>query len=309
VDRFGLRLRPDRHGFEPADKLTASNNAPNDHFGCSTSIHSDRALIGAYANDDACPTIPYCDSGSAYIFLRSGTTWTEQAKLTANDAAADSLFGNSVSLDGDVALVGAWGDDDGGDDVGSAYVFSRAGTVWSQEAKLQASDAAIGDMFGRAVSLAGDTAAIGAWRDDDTYPDSGSAYVFGRLWGSDATCNWYCGTGANAATDGYAITTPAVLGGSFEASVTGCAPGSTGAILVAHASPLTFAGRWGEVLVNIADPIGELMGIPVALGDPAAFVLPVPADPAYIGIAFYTQAASFGGGICLHCAYQCTMGF
>ena len=97
-------------------------------------------------------------SGSAYVFVRSGTSWIQEAKLTASDAAESDLFGLSVALSGDTALVGALFDDDAGSDSGSAYVFKRSGTSWSQQAKLTASDAAADDTFGRSVALSGDTA-------------------------------------------------------------------------------------------------------------------------------------------------------
>jgi hypothetical protein len=63
------------------------------------------------------------------------------------------------------------------------------------------------------------------------------------------------------------------------------------------------------MLVNLADPNGELFGIPGGVGDPVTFDLSVPGDPALSGFVFYTQAASFVGGFCLHCAHSCTMGY
>jgi hypothetical protein len=155
--------------------LLASDGAVGDHFGFSVSLSGDNALIGAQQDDDN-----GLDSGSAYVFIRSETTWTQQAKLLASDGAADDLFGNSVSLSGDTALIGAWGDDDNGGSSGSTYVFIRTGTTWTQQAKLLASDGAMGDWFGMFVSLSGDTALIGAYYDDDNGVDSGSAYVFTR---------------------------------------------------------------------------------------------------------------------------------
>ena len=86
----------------------------------------------------------------------------EVAKLTASDAAVDDLFGFSVSVSGDTAVIGAFHDDDGGSDSGSAYVFTRSGGAWTQQAKLTASDAAAEDFFGYSVSVSGDTAVIGA---------------------------------------------------------------------------------------------------------------------------------------------------
>jgi len=156
-------------------KLTASDGAAGDQFGFSVSVSGDTALVGARLDDDK-----GFNAGSAYVFVRGGTTWTEQAKLTASDGAAGDLFGSFVSVSGDTALVGARGDDDKGFNAGSAYVFVRSGTTWTQQAKLTASDGAAGDEFGFSVSVSGDTALVGAIGDDDKGFNAGSAYVFVR---------------------------------------------------------------------------------------------------------------------------------
>ena len=149
-------------------KLTALDGAEHDYFGNSVSISGDYAVVGASGNDDE-----GSDSGSAYVFVRNGATWSEQQKLTASDGASYDQFGRSVSISGDTAIVGASGDDN----EGSAYVFVRNETTltWSQQQKLTASDGAVGDQFGKSVSISGDTAIIGA-RGDDAI--RGSAYVF-----------------------------------------------------------------------------------------------------------------------------------
>jgi hypothetical protein len=162
-------------GWTQQAKLLASDGTAVDCFGCSVSLFLGTALIGADGVDDNGD-----NSGSAYVFTRTGTTWTQQAKLTASDATAGDYFGWSVALDGDTALIAARFDDDKGDNSGSAYVFTRNGTTWTQQAKLTASDGAAGDYFGYSVVLAGDTALIGAAYDDDNGNDSGSAYVFTR---------------------------------------------------------------------------------------------------------------------------------
>ncbi len=155
-------------------KLAASDAAASDAFGFSVSISGDRALVGAYLDDHSSLT----DAGSAYVFVRTGTTWTQEAKLIADVPAAASAFGFSVSLSGDRALVGAFGSSLPGAG-GAAYVFARTGSTWTQEARLVALDAAAGDQFGHAVALRGDRALVGAYLDDDNgLADSGSAYVF-----------------------------------------------------------------------------------------------------------------------------------
>jgi hypothetical protein len=122
------------------------------------------------------------DVGSAYIFSRSGTSWTFQSKITAPDPGTSDCFGRAVSISGDgsYALVGASQDDDVYPDSGSAYIFSRSGTTWSFRSKITAPDPATGDRFGWSVDLSGDGsyAIAGAILDDATYGDQGSAYIF-----------------------------------------------------------------------------------------------------------------------------------
>ena len=149
--------------------------AANDDFGISVSLSGDTALVGAKLDDHA----GSADAGSAYVFVRSGASWSEQAKLTASDAAANDYFGD-VSLSDDTALVGAMhADHAGGTGAGSAYVFVRSGTSWAEQAKLIASDAAGNDTFGNSVSLSSDTAVVGTPGDDLRF-HAGSAYVFVR---------------------------------------------------------------------------------------------------------------------------------
>jgi len=164
-------------------KLLADDVATGARFGSSVSVEGDTVLIGAPQDDDN-----GIRSGSAYVFTRDASgNWVQQAKLLAADGASGHQFGGAVSLDGDMALIGAHLDDDNGSGSGSAYVFTRnASGAWSQQAKLLAADGASGHQFGGAVSLDGDMALIGARLDDDNGRDSGSAYVFTR----DASGAW-----------------------------------------------------------------------------------------------------------------------
>ncbi|MCH8304486.1 MAG: choice-of-anchor D domain-containing protein, partial [Candidatus Marinimicrobia bacterium] len=156
-------------------KITASDAAAFDEFGESVSISGDYAVVGTPFDDDN-----GTNSGSAYIFKRTGESWTQEAKLLPSDAATDDFFGFSVSISGDYAVVGGQGDDDNGSGSGSAYVFKRTGTSWAQEDKLLPSDGAASDFFGNSVSISGDYAVVGAFADDDNGSNSGSAYVFKR---------------------------------------------------------------------------------------------------------------------------------
>ncbi|MDP6583398.1 MAG: FG-GAP repeat protein, partial [Anaerolineales bacterium] len=139
----------------------------------SVAIDGNLAIVGVRYDDDN-----GYNSGSAYIFRFDGSTWQEEAKLTADDGASEDLFGCSVAISGDVALIGSRYDDDNGYNSGSAYIYRFNGIdTWQQEAKLLASDGASSDYFGVSVAIDGNLAIIGAYGDDDNGWDSGSAYI------------------------------------------------------------------------------------------------------------------------------------
>ena len=171
-------------------KLLASDGAYGDFLGFSVSISGDEIVVGAAYDDDI-----GIDFGSAYVFQKPVGGWvnmTQTAKLTASDGAASDLFGFSVSISGDVAVVGAITDDAPLSDSGSAYVFERPLGGWvsmTQTAKLTASDGAAGDQFGVSVSISGDVAVVGAFLHDDNGLESGSAYMFVGLLGLDYNGN------------------------------------------------------------------------------------------------------------------------
>ena len=156
-------------------KIQASDKQASDFFGYSVAIDGDTAVVGAWYEETGAT-----DSGSAYIFTRSGTTWTQQAKIISSDLQAWDQFGASVSIDGDTVVVGATGEDTGGQQAGAAYVFTRSGTTWTQQQKIQASDIGAGDGFGISVSISGDTVVVGAQLEDTGGTDAGAAYVFTR---------------------------------------------------------------------------------------------------------------------------------
>ncbi len=162
-------------GWRLQEKLTAADGAETDIFGVRVALSGDTALISARRDDDDLMGV---DAGSAYVFVRTGITWRQQAKLTAPDGAADDRFGRSVALAGDTAVIGAMFQDDKGDNAGSAYIFTRAGDIWSHQTKLTATDGATDDVFGWSAALFGSTALIGATRNDDKGTESGSAYIF-----------------------------------------------------------------------------------------------------------------------------------
>lgn len=148
-------------------KITASDGAADDDFGLSVAAGSGRIVVGAPGNDDA-----GSQSGSAYIFDLNGT---QLAKITASDAAASDFFGYSVAVGSGRIVVGAFGNDDGGSESGSAYVFDLDG---NQLAKIIASDDAASDQFGGVVAVGSGRIVVGAPLDDDNGSASGSAYIY-----------------------------------------------------------------------------------------------------------------------------------
>ena len=156
-------------------KLTASDGVLEDRFGHSIALQGDTLLVGAFEND----ANGLDEAGAAYVFTRSGSTWTERAKLVASDAAAGDQFGFSVALDGDRAVIGARyrNDNIGFPDHGAAYVFEGSGSTWTQTATLIASNGNLNDHLGWDVTIDGDTAIAGA-PDTGNNADRGIAYVY-----------------------------------------------------------------------------------------------------------------------------------
>ncbi|KAB7725595.1 hypothetical protein F5984_25840 [Rudanella paleaurantiibacter] len=202
-------------------KLTASDGAPDDKFGNAVAISGDYILVSAFMDDIGANA----DAGSAYIFMRSGTSWVQQAKLTAADGATNDQFGSSVAISGDYAIVGVNFDDIiANTDQGSAYVFVRSGTSWTQQAKLTAADGEPTDNFGYGVGISGDYAIVGAYTDDiNSIRDQGSAYVFvrsGTSWVQQAKLTaFYDGATSDLFGGSVAISGDYALIGAFGSNV------------------------------------------------------------------------------------------
>ena len=145
----------------------------NDWFGYRVALEGDTALISALFDDHQA-----VDAGSVYAFERTGTAWTQQAKLINSKPRVGDWFGCSLALSGDRALIGArkkpWL---GAYDVGAAFVFTRSGASWMEEAWIKPDDVVAGDYFSHSVSLDGDLALVGATGQDQ---HRGSAYLYAR---------------------------------------------------------------------------------------------------------------------------------
>lgn len=167
--------------FTLQGKLPAADASAEDSFGNAVALSGDTAVVGAYRDDVG----SNMDQGSAYVFTRTGGVWSLQQKLTAADGAFFDGFGNAVAVSGDTIVVGARADTVGATYYqGSAYVFTRAGGVWTEQQRINAPDGAEGDSFGTSVAVSGDALVVGAINDTvGSNYQQGSAYVFGRTGG------------------------------------------------------------------------------------------------------------------------------
>ena len=154
-------------------KLIGDDTRMFDRFGTAVAVHGNTAIIGAHGKDEAS-----VDAGAAYVFVRNGTSWIQQEKLTHPNAVPGDQFGHAVAIYDDTALIGAHRNDATGPDSGAAYIFTRNGGTWSQDFQLLPNDSGLGDEFGYAVDLTNGVAIIGAPKEDRREPDMGAAYIF-----------------------------------------------------------------------------------------------------------------------------------
>jgi FG-GAP repeat/FG-GAP-like repeat len=163
--------------------LLANDGAVADKFGYSVAISENTIVVGAY-NDDS----PLSNGGSAYVFVRNGTTWSFQQKLTASDGTADDEFGNAVGIEAEFIAVGShFADIPGTSSAGSVYLYRRTGTVWAQTQKLASTAGpfgVFGNYFGESVAVSGGKIAIGATGDNTPETAAGAVYVFANSGGS-----------------------------------------------------------------------------------------------------------------------------
>ncbi|MEQ9454445.1 MAG: FG-GAP repeat protein [Phycisphaeraceae bacterium] len=156
-------------------KLLPDDGVAHSEFGISVSINSNFALIGSRSDRS-----DQIGSGSAYLF--DALTGAQLHKFSPGDGVSNDFFGSSVALNGSTALIGSPLDDDNGTDSGSAYLFDT--TTGEQITKLKPDDGAEGDQFGASVALSGDLALIGSRFNDADGRETGAAYLFDTLTGT-----------------------------------------------------------------------------------------------------------------------------
>jgi|694.fasta_scaffold24715_4 hypothetical protein len=193
--------------------LKPSQYNSDDHFGASVAISGDTIVIGSPGEDSNASGVAgdqtdntLSNSGAAYVFVRQGNSWVQQAYLKASNPGEGDDFGFSVGVDGNLVIVSAPEEDSSGREIngdqstnnssnsGAVYVFARSGATWTQQAFLKAANADMGDEFGHSVAISGVTVAVGAPFEESRGTDptdnngnqNGAVYVFAR----DPSAGW-----------------------------------------------------------------------------------------------------------------------
>lgn len=239
--------------FSETAQLFAPDGAAGDEFGRAVALGDDIAVVGAYLADAGAT-----NSGAVYVFTRSGGVWTPEAKLVPDVPVAEGRFGHSVAIDGDRVLVGAPG-------AAAAYLFRRGGgsgtkamLLWAQEWVMTSSFVPPSSLFGTAVALDSDVAAVGAQQHDG----AGSVFVFRESGGAWAEEQEIVGSVRNAG-DGFGASL--ALGGPGLLVVG--APGDDDQALDAGAS-YRFrhqGGQWTEEAKRLGLDAGDGAGNAVSI--------------------------------------------
>lgn len=305
--------------------LKASDGAAGDQFGFSVAISGETVVVGAYAAGDitTTPAVPATATtpakpaittqtqylGAAYVFIRTGTKWTEQKILTPTikPDAGDS-FGYSVAVSANTAVVGAVGEaggiggvgGDGKDNTqakaGAAYVFFRSGTTWTQQAYLKASKPEINDLFGIAVAVSGDTVVVGApnesgngkgkdgGQSNNLAKSSGAAYVFTR-----ATTTWRAQAYLKANHPDAGDLFGRAVGISGERIIIG-APGEASSANLVNGNPQNNSAAqagaayvFGRIQYKIWQQQAYLKASKSSAGDSFGFAVAISGDTAVVG--------------------------
>ena len=173
----GAENNMEAYAFVRGGKLSEGTKVSEDQFGSSVAVSADTVLVGVPTDNEK-----GAFAGTVYVFHRDEEgVWQQVQKLTASNGTAYSYFGASITISGDLALVGARGASPHGNFSGAVYAFARgADGVWNEAQILDASDGAAGNFFGWSVALNGAAAIIGARGNGDDPNFPGASYVFTR---------------------------------------------------------------------------------------------------------------------------------
>ncbi|NDD64580.1 MAG: hypothetical protein EBZ36_11500 [Acidobacteria bacterium] len=322
--------------------LKASNTESVDIFGISVGISGETIVVGARAEDSNATGVngnqadnSASDSGAAYVFVRNGGSWSQQAYLKASNTDADDSFGTYVAVSGDMVVVGAPKEDSnatgvngsqagGATDSGAAYLFVRSGTTWSQQAYIKASNTDGNDQFATTVGISGETVVVGTWGEDsnatgvngnqagNSAANSGAAYVY-----NTPILSINGGEGQVATVGAAVATAPSVIvrdssntpiaGVTVTFAVTTGGGRLTGATTTTNASGVATVGSWtlGSVpgINTLTATSPGLTGSPLTFTATANSGAPLgPGDP--IGVALGPVSAHKPGSLLIYNLYS-----
>ncbi len=307
--------------------LKASNTGSNDRFSSSLGMSGDTIVAGAHLEDSSATGVngnqasnSLFNAGAAYVFVRSGTTWSQQAYLKASNPDLSDEFGTAVAVSGDVIVVSAPNEDSSATGVngdpsnnattesGAAYVFVRSGTTWSQLAYLKASNTGTIDLFGDDfVGVSGDLVIVGARGEDsnatgvngdgsdDSVILSGAAYLF-DLDLSIGVSSYGTGSPGCAGTHTLGVNHAPMLGSpSFAITCDNAPPSSLGLGLVTDAQDLAGSDPFGiGVLLHadffLATEVLSFDFVSDASGNAETIGTGIANDPPLIGKTYYAMA-------------------
>jgi hypothetical protein len=319
--------------FSQQAYVKASNTGTGDSFGTSVAVDGDTVVVGAPYEDSSSTGVGGLDndsasgSGAAYVFIRTGTTWTQQAYVKASNTGTGDQFGYSVAVDGDTVVVGApledssstgvgGLDNDSADGSGAAYVFIRTGTTWSQQAYVKASNTGAGDYFGYSVAVDGDTVVVGAPYEDssstgvggavnESASGSGAAYVFirtGTTWSQQAyvkASNTGTGDsfGYSVAVDGDTVVVGARLEDSSSTGVGGAVNESANGSGAAYVFTRTGTTWSQQAYVKASNTgAGDDFGYSVAVDGDTVVVGAILEDSSSTGVGGAVNESASGSG-------------
>jgi hypothetical protein len=269
-------------------RLTTSDGANGDNFGTAVAISGDTVIVGAPYKDVG----PNPSQGAAYVFVKPAGGWAdmqETAKLTASDGAQYDVFGFSVAISGDTAIIGAYSSGGNMASPGAAYVFAKPGSGWAnarETAKLTASDGAVGDQFGYSVAISGDTAIVGApLAKVNANPGQGAAYVFVMPASGWATTSETAKLSASDGAVGDDFGNSVAISG--DTAIVGAPNASVGSINTHQGAAYVYV-KPGSVWVDASEN-AKLSASDGANGNSFGFSVAISGDTAIVG-AVYVDA-------------------
>jgi LPXTG-site transpeptidase (sortase) family protein len=185
ITSFSAQTVPDLYGAVERNWITPYPENPGAKFGNAIAYSRDTIVVGSRSDSITVGTSKLYGVGSAYVYVRDGDNWVQQAKLTPESPQAGENFGGSVAIDKDTIAVGASGrNSEDKINIGAVYIFTRTGDEWTEQARIEPQDGAEQDYFGNSVAISADRLVVGAdGKDIGDLEDAGSVYSFYRSQG------------------------------------------------------------------------------------------------------------------------------